>query len=135
MTSKFCLDDFEILTASVQLISWKRVKWHFFDRVINQFDGTPSTNILRIPSTFRRVDGYGRIDVDWPLYHRESILQWNNRRESIIPILHNKMMVERNLGLYAGTNLEHCYTCWRHQENNLTLITLNFSKKESWYVF
>lgn len=68
------------------MICWKRVEWSLPDRVFKQFDMPPSTDVALIDPSFVRVDGRGKADVDWVVYHHSFIAQWEHRRDSVVTI-------------------------------------------------
>ncbi|KAI0499649.1 hypothetical protein KFK09_017857 [Dendrobium nobile] len=82
--AQICLSGEDIWTARVPLISWKRVEWHLSDRVLRQFGLCPTTNIEPMDPSFKRVDGRGKPDMDWMLYHQPHIAIWESRRGYIV---------------------------------------------------
>ncbi|KAI0519462.1 hypothetical protein KFK09_006910 [Dendrobium nobile] len=74
--AQICLSGADIWTARVPLISWKRVEWHLPDRVLRQFGLCPRTDIQPMDPSFKRVDGRGKPDMDWMLYHQAHIAVW-----------------------------------------------------------
>ncbi|PKU70711.1 Serine/threonine-protein phosphatase 7 long form like [Dendrobium catenatum] len=82
--AQICLSGEDIWTARVPLISWKRVEWHLPDRVLRQFGLCPTTNIEPMDPSFKRVDGRGKPDMDWMLYHQAHISIWESRRGYIV---------------------------------------------------
>ncbi|KAI0492252.1 hypothetical protein KFK09_026521 [Dendrobium nobile] len=81
---EICTSDQDTWLSRVSLISWKRVEWHLPDRVLRQFGYCPSTDIMPMDPSFVRVDGRGKLDTDWALYHQASIALWESRRAYII---------------------------------------------------
>ncbi|KAL0927843.1 hypothetical protein M5K25_002058 [Dendrobium thyrsiflorum] len=78
--AEICLTGEEVWTARVPLISWKRVEWHLPDRVLRQFGLCPSTDVEPMDPSFNRVDGRGKPDMDWMMYHQAYIAIWESRR-------------------------------------------------------
>ncbi|KAI0520040.1 hypothetical protein KFK09_007505 [Dendrobium nobile] len=81
---EICTSGQDTWLSRVPLISWKRVEWHLPDRVLRQFGYCPSTNIMPMDPSFVRVDGCGKSDTDWALYHQASIALWESRRAYIV---------------------------------------------------
>ncbi|KAI0493201.1 hypothetical protein KFK09_027477 [Dendrobium nobile] len=81
---QICLSGADIWTARVPVISWKRVEWHLPDRVLRQFGLCPRIDIQPMDPSFNRVDGRGKPDMDWMLYHRAHIAIWESRRGFIV---------------------------------------------------
>ncbi|KAI0504398.1 hypothetical protein KFK09_015350 [Dendrobium nobile] len=81
---EICTSGQDIWLSRVPLISWKRVEWHLPDRVLRQFGYCPSADIMPMDPSFVRVDGRGKSDTDWALYHQASIALWESRRAYIV---------------------------------------------------
>ncbi|KAI0498363.1 hypothetical protein KFK09_021604 [Dendrobium nobile] len=81
---EICTSGQDTWLSRVPLISWKRVEWHLPDRVLRQFGYCPSTDIMPMDPSFVRVDGRGKSDTDWALYHQASIALWESRRAYIV---------------------------------------------------
>ncbi|KAI0488867.1 hypothetical protein KFK09_028706 [Dendrobium nobile] len=84
MVAKICLAGRDIWRARVPLISWKRVEWHLPDRVIRQFGFSPTTDVQPMDPNYVRVDGRGKADMDWMIYHHLYIMMWEGRRGVVI---------------------------------------------------
>ncbi|PKU75747.1 Serine/threonine-protein phosphatase 7 long form like [Dendrobium catenatum] len=81
---EICTSGQDTWLSRVPLISWKRVEWHLPDRVLRQFGYCQSTDIMPMDPSFVRVDGRGKSDTDWALYHQASIALWESRRAYIV---------------------------------------------------
>ncbi|KAL0904417.1 hypothetical protein M5K25_026523 [Dendrobium thyrsiflorum] len=82
--AEICHSGEEVWTARVPLISWKRVEWHLPDRVLRQFGLCPSTDVEPMDPSFKRVDGRGKPDMDWMMYHQAYIAIWESRRGYVV---------------------------------------------------
>ncbi|KAI0495622.1 hypothetical protein KFK09_021925 [Dendrobium nobile] len=74
-----CLSGEAIWLARVPLVCWTRVEWHLPDRVVRQFGLIPTTEVQPMELKFARVDGRGKADTDWMVYHLPYIGLWEDR--------------------------------------------------------
>ncbi|KAL0922723.1 hypothetical protein M5K25_006733 [Dendrobium thyrsiflorum] len=132
--AKICLTGEEVWTARVPLISWKRVEWHLPDRVLRKFGLCLSTDVEPMDPSFKRVDGRGKPDMDWMMYHQAYITIWESRHGYVVSgeqlSEDTQYLVHQYLHWYKSWPY---YICLRHQLSLPQWPILEHQQSAFWY--